>query len=266
MCARSAARAGRSAARVVLLGGSNLSRGFSTIVEIARRTAGSPTEFLVAAGHGRSYGKRSTVLGRSLPGIAECGLWDALDGTCGPPTFALVTDIGNDVVYGASVDTIAGWVELCLDRLTAHGARIVLTLLPMESLACLSRWRFEVARGILFPGKRISMTYALECAHELNERLRGLGADRGVRLIEQERGWYGLDPIHITQRRLKGVWAHILSAWVEEGGDPVSVRRSVLRWARLRVLTPQQWWILGMELGRPQPAGRLPDGTSFALY
>ena len=110
-------------ARVVLLGASNLTRGISIVVETARLVLGAPLEVFVAMGHGRSYGKPSRILGRTLPGIVECDLWAALKERPALPTFALVTDIGNDVAYGYETGAIASWVEACLDRLGESGAR-----------------------------------------------------------------------------------------------------------------------------------------------
>jgi hypothetical protein len=259
-------------ARIILLGGSNLARGISTIVEIARLTVrgvqgnGGPVEYLIAKGHGRSYGKRSVVLGRGLPGIVECGLWDALDAGDERPTFALITDIGNDVAYGAEVRAIAGWVETCVERLAAARARIVMTALPMESLRKLSPARFKVARSILFPANRFSLDEALDRCAEVDERVRRVAAGRGVRLVEHDGGWYGLDPIHIRQRHLVAAWTGIMGAWADEPKTRIQVCRSPLRWLRLRTLTPQRWWLLGSPRGRPQPAGRLADGSTVSLY
>ncbi|MHC4081461.1 MAG: hypothetical protein ACYS15_09590 [Planctomycetota bacterium] len=262
-------------ARIILLGGSNLARGISTVVEIARRTVGGvgaagpvggAVEFLIAKGHGRSYGKRSTVLGRGLPGIIECGLWDALDPHDERPAFALITDIGNDVAYGAEVAAIAGWVESCMDRLAEARARIVMTALPLESLRSLSPGRFKVARSILFPANRFSLDEALARCSELDERVRGLAGSRGVRIMEHRRQWYGLDPIHIRQRHLVAAWARIMGGWRDDVDPLPTVSRSVRRWLGLRSLTPQRWWLLGSEMGRPQPAGRLSDGSTISLF
>src|SRR5438270_1664562 len=101
--------------RVVLLGASNLTRGISTVVETAQAVWGSPLEVLAALGHGRSYGLRSRVFGRELPGITGCGLWGDVAARGPAETAALVTDIGNDLLYGASVPTILGWVAESLD-------------------------------------------------------------------------------------------------------------------------------------------------------
>src|SRR3990172_7889601 len=101
--------------RVILLGASNLTRAISTVVETAWLGIGGPLEILAALGHGRSYGMNSSVLGRVLPGIVPCGLWPALALLPQAPTFALVTDIGNDLGYGVSAGQIMHWVETCLD-------------------------------------------------------------------------------------------------------------------------------------------------------
>src|SRR5262249_38307569 len=102
--------------RVILLGASNLTRGISTVVETEPCIWGRPLDILAAFGHGRSYGSRRWLLGRELPGIVECGLWQALEKSPPAPTAALITDIGNDVLYEEPVDTIVSWVEWCLDQ------------------------------------------------------------------------------------------------------------------------------------------------------
>jgi hypothetical protein len=259
-------------ARIILLGGSNLARGISTIVEIARLTVGGaqggggPVELLIAKGHGRSYGKRSTVLGRGLPGIIECGLWDALDTRDQRPTFALITDIGNDVAYGAEVPDIAEWVETCIERLAGARARIAMTALPMESLRRLTPVRFKVARSILFPANRFTLDEALERCQDLDALVRGLADSHDIRIMEHDGRWYGVDPIHIRQRHLVAAWTRIMGAWSDDPKTRIQVRRSALRWLRLRSLTPQRWWLLGSQRGRPQPAGRLADGSTISLY
>src|SRR5262245_2033911 len=81
--------------RIVLLGASNLTRGISTVIETAGSILGRPLEVLAAFGHGRSYGMSSSVLGRSLPGIVDCGIWQSLAARPPVSTSALITDIGN---------------------------------------------------------------------------------------------------------------------------------------------------------------------------
>ena len=226
---------------------------------------GAPCEFLIAMGHGRSYGTSSTVLGRTLPGITECGLWPALAKGSGP-VHALITDIGNDVIYGAAVDTIVGWVSACVERLRAADATIVVSLPPMASIEKLTPWRFHVAKSLLFPGRRMSLPETVRRCRELAGGLVALGERHGVPVVEPEGRWYGLDPIHPRRRDMTSAWRQGLEPWAGPGSSRLPEMPSAARWARLRTLTPQQWWLLGREMGRPQPSGRLGDGSTLSLF
>jgi hypothetical protein len=262
--------------RVVLLGASNLTRGISTVVETARRVCGSPLEILTALGHGRSYGMTSSVLGRRLPGILQCGLWDALAALPPAPTAALVTDVGNDIVYGASVETILSWIDECVSRLEANmrsaglaGDRqlpIVLTLVPRESLAAISKWRFTLVRSLAFPGCRLSRNAAISRAESLDEGLQAIAARRGLHTMRPRIEWYGFDPIHIRRRHWSPAWSEILSPWNAPTSDRIPLRASPARWLYLRSRAPLRRTVFGIEQRAAQPSGRLRDGTTIAIY
>src|SRR5206468_1529905 len=134
---------------------SNLSRGLSTVIETACGIWGQPLDVLAAVGHGRSYGVRSAMLGRELPGITECGLWQALRQRQAAPTTALITDIGNDLLLDVPVSETVAWVEACIERLQTVDARVVLTPLPLVSVATLSRAKFLLLRSVLYPACRL---------------------------------------------------------------------------------------------------------------
>ncbi|MHB1037955.1 MAG: hypothetical protein ACYC35_26275 [Pirellulales bacterium] len=259
-------RASVPARRVVLLGASNLTRGISTVVETARRVWGRPLEMLVAMGHGRSYGWGSWFLGRRLPGIVDCGLWRALADRPALPTAALVTDIGNDLIYEAPLEDVVAWVETCLDRLSRAEARVVMTLLPTCNLAKLSPWRFRLFRTLFFPKSRLPLETLVERASELNDRVRRLGESRQITLVQPQAEWYGLDPIHVRRGSWPAVWHEILSAWHDGAGRAEAYSASLARCLYLRLLPPEERRFLGREQRRPQPAGRLPDGSTMAVY
>jgi hypothetical protein len=251
--------------RVVLLGASNLTRGISTVVGMSRNIVGAPCAFYVAMGLGRSYGQRSMVLGRSLPGITECGLWPALQPGSGP-VHALITDVGNDVIYGVPVSTIVAWVSACIDRLHAAGAKVVVTLPPIASIERLGPLRYHVAKSLLFPGRRMPLPEMVRRSRELSDGLTTLGGQDGVTVVEPEGRWYGLDPIHPRRRHLGTAWRKALGPWAASGAGPARVKASPARWVRLRIATPQRWWLLGRQMGRTQPSGLLLDGSTIRLY
>jgi hypothetical protein len=256
--------------RVVLLGASNLTRGISTIIDTARRICGAPLEILAALGHGRSYGLTSSVLGRRLPGILQCGLWDSLSAMPPTPTAALITDVGNDILYGASVESILEWVEECLDRLALANAPtnapIVLTLPPTATVTALSPWRYTLIRTCAFPGCRLSRNDAFSRAERLDAGLQELAARRRLRAVRPRIEWYGFDPIHIRRRHWAIAWNEVLSGWNADSREPILARGSFARWLYLRSRAPAQRTILGIEQRAAQPCGRLRDGTTIAIY
>jgi hypothetical protein len=252
------------ALRAVLLGASNLRAGLPAVIDGVRRTAAGAVEVLAACGHGRSYGAGSRFLFvRRLPAIAGCGLWPALEGRPPLRTFALVTDVGNDLVYGFSAETIAAWIETCLDRLARHQAEIVLTLLPLRRLERLSPGQARLATWLLFPGRSSPWRGLLEQARELDERLRRLGREHGVRLVEPAAGWYGIDPIHLRRGARREAWECILSLAPPELSAANQMPGGQVH---IPLVGAAETHLLGLRIRTAQPAARLADGTTLSLY
>ena len=251
--------------RVVILGASNVMRNISTVIATAERFRGQPQEFLLAGGHGRSYGQTSRILGRALPAIRTCALWDALAERPQARTVSLVTDVGNDLLYGASVETIASWVEQCLENLAGMSDRVILTELPLENIARLDFSTFFFIRTILFPKSRLSLTAAREMAAELNQRIKNLASTFDATLIKPDTAWYGVDPIHIHRRHRDQAWQQILSPWkTDQENCPDPAQRATR--IPLRKCRPHLRWMMGFEQRRSQPALQLPSGTHVSFF
>ena len=253
------------ARRVVVLGASNVTRGIGTVIETACHAWGRPLDILVAAGHGRSYGMRSRVLVRELPGIIQCALWTALAARPPAETAALITDIGNDLFYGAAPETIVGWVDECCQRLQTAGARLVMTRLPVCNVGRVRPWQFAFFRTLSYPGCRLSLDAMTRRAHELDEQLLALARRYDCRVIEPQDCWYGLDPVHVKLSQARSAWRQILAGWSEalDNGVP---RLPLGRLAYLYLRAPERRWLFGRERHKPQPCGRLPDGTVLSFY
>jgi hypothetical protein len=230
--------------RVVALGASNLTRGIRSIVDVARAAWGRDVQVLAAMGHGRSYGARSRVGFRALPGILESGLWRTLEELPPVPTKALVTDVGNDLLYGFSAEKILSWIDEALQRVQRITPDITLTGLPHESIRQISRFKYLVFRSILFPQSRASRDQLVESAEKLNAGLAALATRHSARFIALNPAWYGFDPIHIRRRFWTSAWSAMLSADSAALNDQRSYRMD--RW-RLRLLPPERRWIFGRE-------------------
>jgi hypothetical protein len=250
--------------RVVLLGASNVTLALRPIVEIARGVHDGPLEILAAHGHGRSFGTWSRAFFvRDLPGIGACGLWRALDLRRAPETFALVTDVGNDLAYGRRVDEILAWVARDVDRLLAIGARIAITRLPISSLNTLTPWRFRIVQSFLFPGRRLELATMLDRARELDERLLGLMTARGIAMFSPRSAWYGHDPIHVRASLRRSAFAEVLAQWQPCCAEKALTARE---WRALRGSKPELRRFFGRTQSRAQPCVRFEDGSTFAEY
>lgn len=253
--------------RVVLLGASNLVRGISTVVAVAQKFWGQPLDVLAAHGHGRSYGMQSRVLMRGLPGITSCGLWTALGQRPAAATAALVTDIGNDILYGAGVDQIAAWVDQCLAKLRPVSQRIVVTELPIASLEKLGPRRFAFMRRVIFPSAKLRFEDAISRAEQLNERVKQLAVAHDAALIQPRSAWFGIDPIHIKLHHWSAAWQEFLASWRDDRDElPLHIKSSLARWLVLRRLRPERRWMFGLQQRRKQPAKQLNDGTLISFY
>jgi hypothetical protein len=258
--------------RVVLLGASNLALGLPSVMR--RLTAGlpRPLEIFAAFGHGRSYCGWSRVLFRGLPGIDRCQLWDDLakDAASSAATLALITDVGNDLLYGCEPAVIARRIEECLARLAGHGSQTVITRLPLASIERLSALRFYATRTIFFPRTKGSWPAMMEHARELDQMLIAMAARFSARLIDQQREWYGFDPIHIRRRARDEAWQTVFSGWPSYGTHSNGLNGAANRLTftdglRLRLAPPAERRLFGRSQRRAQPAFILND-VALHLY
>ncbi|MGZ8380638.1 MAG: hypothetical protein ACXW4C_03435 [Nitrospira sp.] len=248
--------------RVVALGASNLTRGFQTIVSTARSVWGPDVEVLAALGHGRSYGAPSNFMFRTLPSILKSSLWTEL--ACRPPmaTRGLVTDVGNDILYGFSVERTLGWVEEALVRLRTVTNDIVLTDLPLASIRRLSNSKFLALRSVLSPSCRLSLAEVIERAERVNEGLLQLSTSYGTRFLRLDPTWYGFDPIHVRPSHWRQAWQQILGAPPEVRSGGGSIVESV----KLYFMRPERRWLFGVEQLTPQSGVVLRSGGHVWLY
>ena len=247
--------------RVVLLGASNLIMALPRVVSAVRHVVAGPFDLLVAAGHGRSYGSRSRVVARGLEGIAECGLWPALE-VAEPTstTMALLTDIGNDVAYGFSPAVIESWVETCLQRLQRARAKTVVTRLPLQTIRHMGPLRFHVVKAVLFPTRPVTRLQVLDRAEELDGRLVRLGERYGCRSLTPSPEWFGFDGIHIGSRALPQAWGEIVATLFGKRATAAQGRTD------LPSTAPELVTWFGRSMHHPQPASVLADGSTVSLY
>lgn len=255
---------------MILLGASNVSRGLDTIVDLARSILGAPIDLFAAIGRGRSYGQWSRLLGRSLPGILDCGLWSALRSTPGnAPVYALVTDIGNDIIYGVEPERLVEWIAESTTRLHAFGAKTTVTGLPIERLESIRPVEFALFTRLVLPSNQVTLEHGVEAAKLVQAATRELTARRQVAFVPLAERWYGrFDPVHVPHAKAPEFWRHLLINWSQRSQvtPPELPRRSWRRWWRYTRLNPVHQKRFGRVVETPQPCLRLRDGSTISLF
>lgn len=259
---------GSAAAAIVVLGASNVSRGLARLAAVARARQPGPVDLFVAAGHGRSYGANSRVLMRRLPSILWSGLWRAIDREGigdGRPLKALVTDIGNDLLYGFSVEQVAEWVRESLARLAARGATVAVTRLPLASVARVGPFQYRALRTLYVPGCPLSLDGLKEAVERLDAEVVAAAAEYGAAMLDQPGDWYGLDAMHVRRQCLDALWHRACDAW----GCHPTMRRgqaSLAEWAMLGSRAAEVRSLAHVPRFTPQPAYRSRDALRAWLY
>lgn len=253
--------------RIILLGASNLTLSLRLVINLMQQRFGGPSEILAAVGHGRAYGVSSQMLGRGLPGIAECGLWQQLHEMESCPTVALLTDIGNDILYGVAPERILQAVESCIARLQQQSAQAVVTNLPMAPVECLSERRYTIFRNLFYPSCHLSKDETISRAKIVHAGLIDMASQRHFNLYEQPPRWFGWDGIHVNYWQREEYYQDVLSQFPESVDCPESEKAAqqfLLTWQR----RPQFAYktILSQALYCPQPSGQLADGSNVFKY
>lgn len=253
--------------RIILLGASNLTLSLRLVIHLMQQQFGGPSEILVAAGHGRAYGVASQMLLRGLPGIAASGLWSQLVSTESRPAYALLTDIGNDILYESAPEQILRSVEWCIGQLQKQPMQIVVINLPMASIENLSETRYTFFRNVFYPFCWLPRDETVNRARTVHRGLIDMASRRHFKLYEQEPVWFGLDGIHVNYWQRRAFYQDILEQFPLPGNEQTSAESKqelLLTWQQ----RPQFAYktVLGRAIYCQQPSGQLADGSIIFKY
>ncbi|MEY4567221.1 MAG: hypothetical protein RLY14_2191 [Planctomycetota bacterium] len=206
---------------VLVFGASNVRRGLVSLIKEVNFCCGSSWDLVVVAGHGRSYGASTSVLGRRLPGIRQA-VWRDHFSSHHSARYALLTDFGNDLFYGATIFQIQQWIEECLAILHREKVKLTMTGLPLEAIQSCQKAKFFLLRTIFFPKTELNFCDAIRGAERLDEVIRELAETYRASYVQPSLQWYGVDPIHIR----KGCYANAWSAFLRSDEIEKSAEKS----------------------------------------
>jgi len=256
----------RHAPRLIVLGASNVAKSLGVLVQVAEQRFAAPLEIVTATGRGRSYGNASWFLARSLPSILTCEVWDHLAQHPNLNSYAVITDVGNDLLYEFTAEQIAAWVEQCVIRLKQHTHRIVLTGLPIHNVKRITPAKFLLFRTLFFPRTKIPLEEVQANALRLHDHLRAIAARHEIHFVTIQKQWYSVDPIHWKLAARPEVWNTFLTPLSYGHCDAASVRSQLSTELSYLFCRQKTYSVCGMPRAKSQPSVRIKSGTTIAIF
>lgn len=195
----------------ILLGASNLARGhigFSKFLQQA--LPNSQVDFFYALGPGRCYCAWGGVMGKSYSPIRNSGIFNAVKdkSPAACRRIALVSDIGNDILYGIKTEEVIAELERTFDRLRDLGADLFVNPIPSIFEVELNRNYYFILRTIFYPTSRVSYESTLAAVKEINRFLKSSAKNRFT-LISKLESYAGWDRIHYSIFKMHLAWTKI---------------------------------------------------------
>lgn len=195
----------------VCLGASNLARGRRALTHCLEiNLHPRPARFLYAHGPGRGYCAWGGVLHVVYPPIGASRVLDAAREKAEKASHvvALVTDIGNDIMYDIPVETITACLDRIFQQLSGLNARILVTPIPSYFETDLGELSFRCLRGIFYPRSKVDHGQAVLAIQRINKFL-GHAVSENVSLISGLENFMGWDKIHYSLLKSHLAWSRI---------------------------------------------------------
>ena len=242
---------------LVLLGASNLSRGcFALVRNLEAGLHPRRVEAAIASGPGRAYCVPGGLLNVAYPPIQSCGVLEAAKKKYdeGFRVLALVTDIGNDIMYGVSADDLIATLEQMFGQLAAMEARVCFTTLPIRIERGIHPAWYYTLRTLLLPSSRVSYEEARSAIRRVNQYLNDTASRKAERVPDMDR-YLGYDEIHYKWLQGHRAWSHMARSLLGELG--VSPGRAISFREMIRSYGEELRKVVGVDMAgiRAMPPG-----------
>jgi len=195
----------------VFMGASNLARGYSALANcLVRCLAPHPVEILHAMGPGRGYCAEGGIFNITYSPIGSCGILKSASGRAqgARRVVALITDIGNDIMYDVPVSEITSCLNTLLQNLDAIGADVFVNPIPLDFAEDVSERQFRILKSIFYPHSAMNYIRATKAVTAVNGFLRDSAGGR-IHLLPSAKDFCGVDKIHYSIFRSHKAWSQM---------------------------------------------------------
>ena len=208
----------------IFLGASNLARSFHGLKYcIERCIFPRPAIFMHAMGPGRGYLSRGGILNAAYSPILNCGILEAARDKKikDQLVVALITDIGNDIMYGVSSEKIIDGLQYLINTLCEFKTNIFITSIPVDLENDISELHFHIIRQIYFPKSPVKYSQASNNIKAINKFILQ-SSNKKITVINDMKQFCGTDKIHYSILKSQSAWSHIAKKLTSSLGTNVS--------------------------------------------
>jgi hypothetical protein len=195
----------------VFLGASNLARSLDGLkLCIKRCLLPRAASFIHAMGPGRGYVSRGGILNAVYSPILDSGIFEAIrrKRMKSQQVVALITDIGNDIMYDASPEKIIAGLQYMYNLLDAFETNIFITSIPVDLENDIRELYFHILRKVYFPKSPVTYSQASNNIKAINQFILQSSNQR-ISVIDDMKPFYGIDKIHYSILKSQMAWSHI---------------------------------------------------------
>lgn len=195
----------------LLMGASNLARGYSMLSHtLSKSLENKNSKFLNALGPGRAVCARGGMFNFTYSPIKDCRVIEKAEKETkkASRTAVLITDIGNDLMYGISADTLIENLDEMINRMLGWDADIFLTSIHVDLKRDVSPRTFLFLRFFFYPGSKVTYEETDSFVVKVNEYLKEKSEkNERVHLITGMGSFAGLDKIHYSLSKTHSAWS-----------------------------------------------------------
>ena len=208
----------------IFLGASNLARSFHGLKYcIERCIFPRPASFVHAMGPGRGYVSRCGILNAIYSPILGCGILEAVRNKKikDQSVVALITDIGNDIMYGVSSEKIINGLQYLLNSLGEFKTNIFITSIPVDLENDISELHFHIIRQIYFPKSPVKYSQTSNNIKAINKFILQ-SSNKKITVINDMKQFCGIDKIHYSIFKSQPAWSHVVGKLTASLGTNIS--------------------------------------------
>ncbi|PIP73523.1 MAG: hypothetical protein COW89_02435 [Nitrospinae bacterium CG22_combo_CG10-13_8_21_14_all_47_10] len=198
----------------ILLGASNLARAYSAFTRhLAQNTL--QCEFVNALGPGRAYCARGGLLNLTYPPIGECRVLESAKSYAkqGRRLAVLLTDIGNDIMYGVPDHSLIECLDTLIDKSLALNAEVFVTSIHVDISRDMGKMSFKLLKAIFYFKSPMTFEQASAAVKKVNQYLEEKSVqNERVHLVSGLGAFCGMDKIHYSLLKSHLAWSRVGNA------------------------------------------------------